>query len=403
MTLPSRTARISAIAALSVVAFGLILAPQKPLETAAISAPSKVAKFPAPPAGGTMGFVVSAFDLPISFDKAACPHGTSPKMREAYLATQTEEERKRLKQSENEAEFNRKWQATAFGPNGTNVCSQPEAFQHPINLAVEGPLSYGLNLDGSMGAKAKDKDNCDHANFQSPTGEQGIDNQEYRAMGCTLEWRGVDGQSSDGQVGLRQFHSSGEWTQVILLKGVDSLIRDDAVEVIYANTADRPQLDSNGKFLRGMSFAISDTMPRHRNVLHGRIINGVLTTAPSDIKLTQTWGQGGARDIRGNRSAYHYVKGRLRLKFEADRTLRGFVGGYRPVFDVIISPALGGAGSAVVAGIDCASNLATLKKYADGIRDPKTGQCTGVSSAMKIVAVPAFVNDLPQYTKVAAK
>ncbi len=88
----------------------------------------------------------------------------------------------------------------------------------------------------------------------------------------------------------------------MLLRGVDSLERDDEVEVIYGNTPDRPMVDSKGQFLAGASFTISTKPPRHRNVLRGRIVGGVLTTEPADIKLTQTWGQGGARDIRGNRS-----------------------------------------------------------------------------------------------------
>ncbi len=104
--------------------------------------------------------------------------------------------------------------------------------------------------------------------------------------------------------------------------------------MIYANTPDRPMLDSKGKFLPGASFSISDKPPRHRNVLKGRIVNGVLTTEPADIMLAQTWGQGGARDIRGNRSKWDYRKGRLRLEFQPDGSLAGMLGGYRPVFDV---------------------------------------------------------------------
>jgi hypothetical protein len=196
-------------------------------------------------------------------------------------------------------------------------------------------------------------------------------------------------------IGLRQFLASGEWTQVILLQDVNSLENDADVKVIYANTPDRPSQDTSGQFLRGTSFTISDTPPRNRNVLKGKIVDGVLTTDPADIILTQTWGQGGARDIRGNRTKFTYRKGRLRLKFQPDGSLNGLLGGYRPVFEGIQSAALGGLGSAQVAGIDCASQLATLQKMADGIRDPDTGQCTAVSAAMRINAIPAFVNDVP--------
>ncbi|MGE3690434.1 MAG: hypothetical protein AB7F98_03525 [Novosphingobium sp.] len=354
-------------------------------------------KLPDPPASGVMGFVVSAFVPPVIQGADACPNGTSPKMREAYLLSLPEEERARLSLKENEQELTRRWQAGAFGENGANICSQPDMFERPLLRTVQSKYSWGLDLDKDA------SDTCEHEAFQTPTGETGIDNQEYRVMGCTLEWRGVDGLAGDQEVGMRQFHSSGEWTQVILLRGVDSLQHDPDVEVIYANTPDRPMVDSMGKFLPGGSFTVSDKAPRHRNVLHGRIEKGVLTTDSADIVLAQTWGQGGARDIRGNRTKYDYRKARLQLKFQPDGNVAGFLGGYRPVFDVIHSPAIGGVGSALVAGIDCAANLRTLRQYADGLKDPKTGKCTGVSSAARITAIPAFVNDVPGNSRTAAR
>lgn len=368
------------------------------LSTPAYSEPAPAPTLPPPPATGTMGFVVQHFVPPVVPGMDACPTGTAPRLREVYLATVPESERARLSLKENEAELTRLWHAYALGPNGTNICSQPDRFSHAAYPPVMSKYGIGLDLDGNA-TGAAGADSCAHEDFQSPTGEQGIDNQEYRAMGCTREWRGNDGQGGDQLTGMQQFHNSGEWTQVILLKGVDSLVRDDDVEVIYANTADRPNLDTKGNFLSGQSFTVSEDAARHRNVLRGHILNGVLTTEPAEIRLAQTWGQGSPRDIRGQRTQYHYIKGRLRLHFQSDGALRGLVGGYRPIFDVIISPSLGGVGSAVVAGIDCAAELAALKKAADGLRDSRTGQCTAVSSAMRLEAIPAFVTDLQQQAK----
>ncbi len=357
---------------------------------------------PTPPANGEMGFVVSLFVPAVVQEADACPAGTVPKMREAYLLAQAPEERARLSLKENEPELVRRWQTDAFGPNGTNVCSNPDMFERPMIKTVQSKRSWGLNLDDA--ANGKDSANtCAQENFSSPTGEAGIDNQEYRVMGCTLEWRGGDGVAGDQEIGMRQFHASGEWTQVILLRGVDSLEIDDAVEVIYANTPDRPMADNTGKFLPGASFTISDKAPRNRNVLRGRVKDGVLTTDPADVVLTQTWGQGGARDLRGNRTKYDFRRAKLRLAFQSDGSVTGMLGGYRPVFDVIHSPALGGAGSALVAGIDCAAELRTLRHFADGLRNPKSGKCEGVSSAIRIMAIPAFVTDLPQPTRTSAR
>jgi hypothetical protein len=355
------------------------------------------AGLPAPPANGELGFVVSRLVPSIVKGMDSCPGGPVPKMRQAYLQSLPEAERTRLSQPANEPELTKLWQAQTFGPNGTNICSNPELFDRPMIRTVQSRYSLGLDLDSGGG------ESCAHDEFESPDGRAGIDNQEYRVMGCTLEVRGNDGNGGDAFTGTHQFITSGEWTQVILLRGVDSLVNDAEVEVIYANTPDRPVVDSTGRFLRGASFAVSDTLPRRRNVLRGQIANGVLTTAAQDIKLTQTWGQGGARDIRGNRTSFDYRSGQLRLTFQPDGTLTGLVGGYRPVFDVIQSPAIGAAGSAVVAGIDCAGILATLRKHADGIRDPKTGKCSGVSAAMELTAIPAYVTDRPASAQSVSK
>lgn len=365
--------------------------------TAPAVAQGAAAALPAAPASGVMGFVVENFTPPVVFDKAACPKGQALRLREAYLTTLPEAEQVRLKREENKQEWDRLWQTYAFGPNGANVCSNPDMFERPVQRTVESPNGWGLDLDQGRG-----DDSCQHDEFTTPTGERGIDNQEYRAMGCTPEWRGVDGISNDQSTGMKQFHVSGEWTQVILLRGVNSLQNDPEVEVVYANTADRPALDSQGKWLRGGSFAVSDKFPRERNVLRGRIVNGVLTTEPTDIKLVATWGQGGARDLRGIRSKFDYRKARLRLTFQPDGSLTGMLGGYRPVGDTILSGMLGGAGTALVAGHDCASMLTTLRTMADGLKDPKTGKCQGISSAQQISAIPAFVTDLPA-TRTAAR
>lgn len=357
---------------------------------------------PAPPASGVMGFVVQEFVPPVIQEPGACPQGTALKVKDEYLASLPEAERARLSRKENEPELTRLWQAGVFNAQGANICSQPDMFDRPQLRTVQSRSGWGLDLDSDDTLDSDDKaQGCEHEEFTTPEGAAGIDNQEYRVMGCTLEWRGKDGVAGDIASGLNQFHSSGEWTQVILLRGVDSLDHDEDVEVIYANTADRPPVDTKGKFLRGASFSVNDTAPRHRNVLKGRIEKGVLTTMPADVQLAQTWGQGGARDIRGARSRFDYRRARLQLVFQPDGSLKGFLGGYRPVFDVIKSPAIGGAGAATVAGIDCAATLATLRRHADGVRDPRTGKCTAVSSAMRMSAVPAFVNDIEVADKLA--
>ncbi|MET0373315.1 MAG: hypothetical protein ABW128_03540 [Rhizorhabdus sp.] len=345
-------------------------------------------QLPPPPPGGVMGFVVDRFAPAVPPGDGACPSGPVPRVRDAYLLTLPLEERARLSQKSNEPELTKRWQEWTLGPGGTNICSQPDRFDRPAIPTVRSNRALGLDLDNGGATPS-----CVHASFTSPTGEKGIDNQAYRAMGCTPEWLTL-GEGSEVASGYRQFLASGEWTQVLLLQGVDSLERDDQVEVIYGNTPDRPLVDSEGQYLAGASFTISNKAPRHRNVLRGRIVAGVLTTEPAAIKLTQTWGQGGVKDIRGHRTAWTLKHAQLRLTFQPDGGLRGLVGGYQPMFELVQAPSIGGVGSATVAGIDCAAQLKTLTALADGTPDPKTGQCTTISTALDLRAVPAFVNDV---------
>lgn len=373
---------------------GVALAAAAALATTSFVAPAvgeAPSGLPQVPANGEVGFLVSRFAMPIVPGLEPCPDGLALNVREAYLEGLPPAEKERLLRPENEPELTQRWKASVVGPGGANVCTNPEMFpDRPLIRTVRHATGWGMDLD-----QGGNEDTCAHEEFTDPHGKTGIDNQEYRTMGCWPMVRGYDGTGGDTLRGYDQFFASGEWTQVLLIQGIDSMERDDDVTVIYANTPDRPVVDSTGKFLAGASFAISDKAPRNRNVLKGRIVNGVLETVPQDVVLTQTWGQGGARDIRGNRTKFTFRKARLQLTFHPDGTLSGMLGGYRPVFEIFQSPAIGGIGAATSAGIDCAAQLATLKKMADGIRDPQTGQCTAVSSAMRISAIPAFVNDVP--------
>jgi len=361
----------------------------------AIAEPNE-ARLPAPPANGVMGFVVHRFVHSVIQEKTACPDGPQLRNRDIFLNSLPPAESERLGKKENEAEFARRWRATLQNADGANMCTHYALFpDRPTTREVQSKLAWGFNLDGDEGDGSGNPEGCAHENFVSPAGDRGIDNQAYRALGCKLEWRGIDGVAGDIVRAYEGNLASGEWSQVLLLRGVDSLVNDNEVEVILANTPDRPVVDASGKYIWNASYTVSVQPPRERNVLRGKIVNGVLTTEPKQIKLAQTYGQGGGRDLRGLRMKWDLHKGRLRLSFQPDGSLKGFVGGYQRIDDLVTSPSIGGMGSLMTGGIDCAGEYNTLKKLADGLRDPRTGQCWGVSNAVEVQAVPAFVNDLP--------
>jgi hypothetical protein len=102
-------------------------------------------------------------------------------------------------------------------------------------------------------------------------------------------------------------------------------------------------------------------------------------------------GENGPRMLR---SSWNFTNARLQLTFQPDGTLKGLLGGYLPPFAFLDRGSSAGLGAALIANYDCASSYNTMKKLADGGRDPKTGQCTTISTAYEIAAVSAFVIDV---------
>lgn len=342
-------------------------------------------QLPGPPANGEMGFILTEFAPAVYQGKDDCPDGLAGTMRENYLAMLPAPQRALMSRPENDAKLVTQWKDWAHGPENTNICANPELFPDRATQAtVKGKIAPGLDLDNGAGS-------CAHESFTSPSGETGIDNQAYRAMGCTRNYRGIDGLAGDNFKGTNLTLATGEHSMVLLVRGVDNLEKDDAVEIILASTDDRPILDSRQNFVTGASYSVGRN-PVWRNILRGRIDKGVLTTEAVDLRLRRSFGHGGQR---GAKAEWELHQGRLRLVLQADGSVKGVLGAYQTPRNVMSSTIAGGIGAATVAGIDCASQYNTMLKLADGGRDPKSGQCTMVSSALDVAAVPAFVFDRP--------
>lgn len=364
------------------------------------AAPAAAPALPTPPANGEMGFIVHHFGLTHNGDdrKAEdCPDGMAGMLRENLLATLPATERERLQRSENGREFQRRIEDYVSGPEGTDICTHPAAFDRPAQKMVQGRVIEGFNLDADRSGNAPGM--CKHDNFASPSGDTGIDNQAWRAIGCLERFRDTGGRALPDFA--EQFDTSlttGENGQLILLKGVDSLVRDDHVEIIYANTPDKAIRDSRGHFVRNASYAIGDMLantPR-RNILQGRIANGILEAqAPRFIVKQATTGGNSSRglDLRGPRGTFDLQRVRLRISFQPDGSLKGLVGGYQPFGDLIKGHSAAGRFTATNAFWDCTAIHAALRRSADGDPDPITGQCTTISSNYEFFAVPAFVID----------
>ena len=167
---------------------------------------------------------------------------------------------------------------------------------------------------------------------------------------------------------------------------------------IFAN-ADPIQLSANREPLWHATYTMSQDA-RFRARAHGRIVNGVVTTDPVDVRLPTV--------LNAMHLERHLRDARMRLTLAADGALEGFMAGYTPVVDMYdmsygfrngrtnagdLAPQRNGSahGAASVLGRTCEGAWAALHRLADGHRDPATGKCTSISTQYRFRAIPAFI------------
>jgi hypothetical protein len=330
--------------------------------------------------GSSRGFLIVQSDQGIHYGKFEedCPQGFEMTVEEAFLATQTPAERERLLRPENAREYASKWKGEFItGPGGENVCNNPKSFmndpKHPPFRGVTSKIAYGMDLDGTADGRSSAK-SCGHENFTGMNGEAGIDNQFYRAMGCSKLVRSTMPMA---RASIRPF--------LIEIRGLDNSTQDGHVEVGIYSTDDTPIQGADGSPLPNQTLAVTNTQ-RWRATVAGRFKDGVVTTdVLGAVHMRKVVSTDGA--FMEQEHDFHDV--RLRLSIRADGTLEGLMASYRPIENLGIGRCC--KGTASTANYDCASEHKTLAKFADGYPDPDTGQCTMISSASNLKGIPVFV------------
>jgi hypothetical protein len=331
------------------------------------------------PGATTLGFLVVRADhgmLNGKFEEE-CPNGWEMSVEEGYLATKTRAERERLLLPANSKEYARGWQDEFItGPNGENVCNNPKSFmndpKHSPYRGVASKTAFGMNLDGTPDGRAT-ANTCGHQKFTGVNGEPGVDNQFYRAMGCSRLVR-VTGAHT---IYLDEY--------LIEIRGVDDLKNDDHVDIGIYSTDDTSMKGSDGNALAHQTLAITKNA-HWRATAAGRIVNGeVISDVFASVYLRwfmPTWGVLGEYE-------HEFHDARLRMTIHPDG-LYGTMASYRPIENILTRTRCC-KGTASVANSDCASEHKTLVMMADGYPDPATGQCTMISSAVNFTGVPVFI------------
>lgn len=352
---------------------------------------------------GKAGFVVShiSYALSTETDTAAiCPQGTSIGPRDMFAAT-PEGQRQ---QGESDADYARRLnvggQRMQVAANGQNLCANPEAGAPDPNqhTAAASLTAYGIDLDGQA-SRANGRaapGTCAHDDFRGANGQRNVDNQFLRAVGCANTL--LPGGQANGFVTEML---TGSWGILITLEDVENLTNDNDVTVRFFANNDPIQLSPTREVLTNATYATSpDT--RYQATARGRIVNGVLTTEPVNVAFPMV-----ANTIRLDRTLRD---ARLRMTIAADGSMDGVIGGYSPIdeiYDTVFgfrsgrgpdgqpaNPRLrqgSASGYANAARHTCNGVYFALRQWADGHRDPATGQCNAISVQYRLRATPAFV------------
>jgi hypothetical protein len=334
-------------------------------------------------AGETRGFVVSMFwpTAAAQSQQADCPKGLNPKTNEMVLQTlhQLGKTPQEIAALMDDFPVNVDGLMSMRGRiNGkpADPYRNPMSVPDPHLNTVEGNLAYGFNLDGNEAT----------GGFTDPeTGEKGVDNQLFRVNGCTGSTRGEPGSVplwpyNYWTTQLQDMHA---W--MVEISGIDDLQNDDDVVVRISGATTPVILDARARVQADMTFQ-EDSNPLTKNLVHGRIKNGVLTT---DVMPHL--------NLNGDRAFYSEMRfraARLRLKLNPDGTAKGILGGYHN-WVALWMPDSRSFGQELSTSTNTPGKYYAFRKLADASPDPKTGLNTEISTAFELTLVPAFIRHVP--------
>jgi len=254
----------------------------------------------------------------------------------------------------------------------------PEALtKDPGVEPVEGKYAYGFDLGGPAGNK-----------FEDPETHQKVDNQLWRAVGCTQNFRMtpptmpyLEGQAWDSGYA----DNAPAWAMQI--SGAD-LSKDGPVTITLDRTLSHLERDALGGFRSNVTYVI-DPSPRSHNVLTGEIKDGQLYVNSGSIWLEGTLPWYLQVDLADAHMRMHSEPGGSSTSFDASNMpgvkLVGYWGGYTDWH----AWAYMYTSRCVVA--DCVGTYRSLQKLADYDPDPVTGKNRKISVTYRIEAIPAYL------------
>lgn len=315
------------------------------------------------PPGRTIGYVASGMHWATyqSQDgKTECPNGVNDGPREHFKALFPDDGVKRAL-----LDTQIKREADGYFPT---LAEEPFTFH-----TSQSKIAYGLNLDGRV----------DEDDFTSPDGDKGVDNQLYRVLACVRGYRAPDGDAYFFDNNALITDRYNRW--LFELTDVDSLVNDDDVTVTTYRGLDGllKKADGNGMLSGGTQVVDVKWGARYVSRLKGKIVDGVLTTEPTDVIFPwSTFGVPTDREMRD-----------MRVQFKVLPTgAKGLIAGYTDLENWYRQTLRSSSTHHQAYGqVSLPSVYRALKRAADGHPDPQTGENTTLSSALDIELVQVHI------------
>ena len=342
---------------------------------AALAAALVVAGAPSVASAETRGYVISMVHTATYANTDTCPRGYNGgladlKVRRLVRRGFSEEEAVAILANGGvDRDGNRVRIAELPELNGieVNPGNVPVLVPDPEIHTAHGRFAYGFNLNGEVEPDA----------FEDPdSGERGVDNRMWRALGCfeVYQVRRPVRPYNEDIAWDTALDAMPAWLMSITGDDLDS---DGEVTVAFDRALNVAMRDARGGVLSGATYVV-DPDPRSHSVFQGRLENRVLTIEPGDFS------------IQGESQFYailRFTGTRLRLEMAEDGSAAGIIGGYQPWRDYFHYLAIRGEENAQV---DLAGVYYAMRRLADGVPDPETGENTAISAAYFLEAVPAF-------------
>ncbi|MCB2079372.1 MAG: hypothetical protein KDE55_16960 [Novosphingobium sp.] len=309
----------------------------------------------------------------------ACPTLNSKPSEEVIYRYMDPEDAEKLRKKSAGEGITYGYDSEHRGPGKLSVSAFPGIVPDPIHYEPQTRIADGLDLDGDDGTGSPPNGIRKHENFVAPDGRIGIDNQLLRVWGCVTGFRGKRGYNNQTPNARR---ADGNIVTLIEVSEIDDEQNDKEVYIALIHSQDKAVRDSGGQqFIPGYTFrpTYDPNYALYNMRVRGRIKDGVIT---SDVMPVWTFnpGQGPANDL---------FEVRFRLAPQPDGSVRGLIGGYLDYRN----RGYGGYGEGLF-NFQTPAVYYSMRRNADGLYDPASGEYHGLSMAYEVDTAPAFLTSL---------